>query len=569
MTWGSGFIDTWSNPANQPSGTSHWVGVQTYHYTNAYNSAYGWQLVGGPIGNLRFRQSWPNAGAWRTVVMHDVNDGSGGWLYAGGYYDSNNTSYYIDPNGTSQFSRVSTDEYLYARNGCGRIYLSGNLHIDSFCGYDIYLNYYSNRPIRMYYWLEMNGYDIYGVSGLYATIMYDRNNTGYYIDPNGTSQLSYVMANDWFRPQGCTGVYWNSYGRGMWMPECEGNSYGHITTYGGGRNGWYGWGIGWRYVFMSTVGDNVGVHDNARGWVWYMSGGDMYMYSAGNERMSTRGWGVYVNQYLEAGGSLRAPIFYDNQDTGYYLDPHNTDNQGLRMRGGTLHGPNWYWGAYLRVGTNERVDGWASMFTSNGNLHIDSRNGYPMYLNWHNGNTVFVENDIRANIYYDRYDTGYYFYGRTDSRVYRWNANYLYAYGWIFAQDNIIAYYSDERLKTKLGPIEDALGKLSKLNGFYYVNNELAKSFGYTEEKVQIGLSAQEVQSVMPEIVHLAPFDTKFDEDNNIIGSKTGENYLTIEYDKVVPLLVEAIKEQQQIIDNQNQEIKEIKELLKSLINKT
>jgi len=75
MTWGSGFIDTWSNPANQPSGTSHWVGVQTYHYTNAYNSAYGWQLVGGPIGNLRFRQSWPNAGAWRTVVMHDVNDG--------------------------------------------------------------------------------------------------------------------------------------------------------------------------------------------------------------------------------------------------------------------------------------------------------------------------------------------------------------------------------------------------------------------------------------------------------------------------------------------------------------
>jgi hypothetical protein len=97
----------------------------------------------------------------------------------------------------------------------------------------------------------------------------------------------------------------------------------------------------------------------------------------------------------------------------------------------------------------------------------------------------------------------------------------------------------------------------------------LAKTFGYKDTKVQLGLSAQEVQSVIPEIVHLAPFDTKFDEDNNIIGSKTGENYLTIEYDKVVPLLVEAIKQQQKIIENQNKEISDIKEMLNNiLINK-
>jgi hypothetical protein len=418
--------------------------------------------------------------------------------------------------------------------------------------------------MRFYGYLEMNGYDIYGVGRIDSTIFYDRNNTGYYCDPNGSSQFAAVFANDWFRPQGCCGLYFQSYGHGVWAPECEGNSYGNIATYGGGRNGWSGYGIRSRFVFMGRGGD-CGVHDNSYGWVWYWDT-NFYMYYAGSERMSCRGWGVYVNQYLEAGGSVRGPIFYDNQDTGYYLDPHNTDNQGLRMRGGTLHGPNWYWGAYLRVGTNERVDGWASMFTSSGNLHIDSRNGYPLYLNWHNGNTVFVESDIRANIYYDRYDTGYYFYGRTDSRVYRWNANYLYAYGWIFAQDNIIAYYSDERLKTKLGPIEDPLGKLSKLNGFYYVNNDLAKTFGYKETKVQLGLSAQEVQSVIPEIVHLAPFDTKFDEDNNIIGSKTGENYLTIEYDKVVPLLVEAIKEQQKIIENQNKEISDIKEMLNNMV---
>ena len=106
MTWGSGFIDSWSNPANQPSGTSHWVGVQTYHYTNAYNSGYGWQLVGGPISNLRFRNSWPNNSGWTTVAMHDRNDGSGGALYAGIYYDANNTGYYSDQASTSNYNAI-------------------------------------------------------------------------------------------------------------------------------------------------------------------------------------------------------------------------------------------------------------------------------------------------------------------------------------------------------------------------------------------------------------------------------------------------------------------------------
>jgi len=104
--WGSGFIDSWSNPANQPSGTSHWVGTQALHYSAGTNSAYGWQLVGGPISNLRFRNTWPSFSGWTTVAMHDRNDGSGGALYAGIYYDSNDTSYYVDPNSTSNLATI-------------------------------------------------------------------------------------------------------------------------------------------------------------------------------------------------------------------------------------------------------------------------------------------------------------------------------------------------------------------------------------------------------------------------------------------------------------------------------
>ena len=106
--------------------------------------------------------------------------------------------------------------------------------------------------------------------------------------------------------------------------------------------------------------------------------------------------------------------------------------------------------------------------------------------------------------------------------------------GEIRATNNITAYYSDDRLKTRLGNIENALAKVMSLNGFQYEANEIAQALGYTV-KPEIGLSAQEVQAVLPEVVVPAPIDDK---------------YLTIHYERVIPLLVEAIKELKQEIDS-------------------
>ena len=99
--------------------------------------------------------------------------------------------------------------------------------------------------------------------------------------------------------------------------------------------------------------------------------------------------------------------------------------------------------------------------------------------------------------------------------------------GEIRATNNITAYYSDDRLKTRLGNIENALDKVNQLTGFYYEANKTAQDLGYTVKR-EVGVSAQEVQKVLPEIVVPAPIDDK---------------YLTIYYDKLVPLLIEAIKE--------------------------
>lgn len=99
--------------------------------------------------------------------------------------------------------------------------------------------------------------------------------------------------------------------------------------------------------------------------------------------------------------------------------------------------------------------------------------------------------------------------------------------GEIRATNNITAYYSDDRLKTRLGLIDNALAKLKSLEGFYYEANETAQAFGY-EVKKEVGVSAQQVQAIMPEVVAPAPIDDK---------------YLTVRYERLVPLLIEAIKE--------------------------
>ena len=114
--------------------------------------------------------------------------------------------------------------------------------------------------------------------------------------------------------------------------------------------------------------------------------------------------------------------------------------------------------------------------------------------------------------------------------------------GDIACSGNVSAYYSDERLKTKTADIINPLEIVDKLKGFYYIPNALAYSNGITHTTQEIGLSAQDVQRVLPEIVEIAPFDLARDEADNKV-SKTGENYLTISYERLAPVFVEAIKE--------------------------
>jgi len=120
--------------------------------------------------------------------------------------------------------------------------------------------------------------------------------------------------------------------------------------------------------------------------------------------------------------------------------------------------------------------------------------------------------------------------------------------GEIRATNNITAYYSDARLKTVSGNIQNALAKVCTLNGVLYTGNDVAKSVGYAGNEVQVGVLAQEVKAVQPEVVTAAPFDIGQNADGTEF-SKSGQDYMTVRYERLVPLLIEAIKELKAEID--------------------
>jgi hypothetical protein len=119
--------------------------------------------------------------------------------------------------------------------------------------------------------------------------------------------------------------------------------------------------------------------------------------------------------------------------------------------------------------------------------------------------------------------------------------------GEIRATNQIVAFFSDKRLKENIKPIENAVDKIKQISGVTYTPNALAESFGYANKEEQVGVIAQEVEQVLPQVVKSAPFDTVFVEGVEI--SRSGQHYKTVQYEKLVPLLVQAIKEQQIMIE--------------------
>ena len=105
---------------------------------------------------------------------------------------------------------------------------------------------------------------------------------------------------------------------------------------------------------------------------------------------------------------------------------------------------------------------------------------------------------------------------------------------------NITAYASDERLKTNITTIDNALDKVCQLRGVEYdwVDNITSEYDFHPMSMHETGVLAQNVAEHIPDAVREAPFNGNYTQ-----KCGTDHKFLTVEKEKIIPVLIEAIKE--------------------------
>ena len=107
-------------------------------------------------------------------------------------------------------------------------------------------------------------------------------------------------------------------------------------------------------------------------------------------------------------------------------------------------------------------------------------------------------------------------------------------FGRIDASNDVVAFStSDIHFKENITPIDNALDKITKVNGYEFdwkQDEDLVKYHGFSGHDV--GIIAQEIEEILPEVV-----------------TTRDSGYKAVKYEKIVPLLIQCIKELKQEID--------------------
>jgi hypothetical protein len=211
-----------------------------------------------------------------------------------------------------------------------------------------------------------------------------------------------------------------------------------------------------------------------------------------------------------ASASLRAPVFYDSDNTAYYLNPNGNSNFDTVVTG------------VMYFASNRNTD------SSSAPLQAYSNNGSGATMAFHRSGAYAVNFGLDSD---------------NVMRIGGWSASanrwQLDMSGNMTVAGNVTAY-SDVRLKDNIRVIDNALNKLKEIRGVYFTRKDQDD-----KAKVHTGVIAQEVELVLPEVV-----------------SEDNEGKKNVAYGNMIGLLIEAIKEQQQQIENQQKQIEELRSLI-------
>ena len=420
------------------------------------------------------------------------------------FYDWNSTGYYLDPASTSNSALRIRGGALHGPNPTwgAYLYVGSNGRPNSWASVvatngNLHLDCQNGRAMYLNYY---SGNIIYATD-IRPYIMYDRNNTGYYSDPASTSRLNQLTVNR------------------INTPYAGGNS--GITR----ASSPYSFGFqesgGWGYPYPDLVlqyhtGMSFAANPSYGGMRFFND------YNSGTVRFQINGGSsyTYANTWLNIGGG--GVGIYDGYNGAHFLPNNQTSYTPWTVYGNR---GGYYGLAYSQAGYDPH-DMWDG--SGNGGWYLQ---GLGRWVTYHNRarNCLGIGSSSTVSGYQMRVN------------------------GSLYCNGNIVAY-SDERKKKNIVTIDGALDKVLQLRGVYYeriedvATDETDKMFGGR----QVGMIAQEVEKVLPEVVS---YSVETDE-------------YGLDYPKMIGLLVEAHKDQQKLINNQQEKIDKLEEMLYNIMNK-
>lgn len=358
--------------------------------------------------------------------------------------------------------------------------------------------------------LDADAVDGYHVStGGSANTIPTRNGSGYLSPANWTQFDGYYGI---YSPNNGAHFYPNDASYGSWRIQGTRNGWGGIEFPSGSGNislmiGQGGWG-----------GMTTGMHANSYGWLWRFEHSTLYAGGANfSSTVTAPTFTGTLNGAAPWGSISGRPGWLSGGSMIQTLSNANTiSNSGFYENGGC--GSNWpscTWYNSLNI------------------RHSNQSNGHGFQLAM-----SYYDNKLWFRSYQGGIPASY----QTWQYAVASNAN-----GNVSVAGTITAA-SDERLKTNIQTLpKDTLAKVLELRGVYF--NWKPDPNKVTER--QIGVIAQEVEKIYPELVI------------------TGEDgYKSVAYDRLGPILIEAVKEQQDEIDSLQQKVNTLEERLTQLESK-
>lgn len=178
--------------------------------------------------------------------------------------------------------------------------------------------------------------------------------------------------------------------------------------------------------------------------------------------------------------------------------------------------------------------------TTNLNINSNSITGVGSYINYTNGAYIYP---FSTGLYTNNAlgigasaPAGYMLYVNGDGYF---NGNVNMAGTW---------YYSDKRFKKNITSLSSTLEKVLSLKTYSYYFDQQKFPEKNFNDKLQFGVLAQEIKEVFPNLV-----------------SEGKDGYYSVNYVEIIPLLITAMKEQQEMIENQNQKISDLENKITSV----